>query len=70
MVINLEKFHGFPNDENIWDLSDPNIPPMYTDGNPEIQRAEIQVNIEQQVHLNDKIVFVLKPGLIFFSLFF
>ena len=43
---------------------------MYTDGNPEIQRAEIQVNIEQQVHLNDKIVFVLKPGLIFFLFVF
>ena len=46
LLINLDKFHGFPNHENIWDLSDPNIPPMYTDGNPEIQRAEIQVNID------------------------
>ena len=43
---------------------------MYTDGNPEFQRPEIQVNIEQQVQLNDKIVFALKPGLIFFSVFF
>ena len=42
---------------------------MYTDGNPEIQRTEIQVNIEQQVHLNDNIVFALKSGLIIFSLF-
>ena len=42
---------------------------MYTDGNPEIQRTEIQVNIEQQVHLNDNIIFVLKSGFIIFSFF-
>ena len=58
---------NFNNMDSIWNLSDSNIPSMYIDGNPEVQRSEIQINVEQQMQLNSEIIFSLEKGkLIFF----
>jgi len=52
----------FDNQSNIWDLSDSNVSSMYVDQNPEVQRSEIQINIQQQIQLNSEIVFSLQKG--------
>ena len=44
---------------------------MYIEENPEIQRSEIQINVQQQIQLNSEIVFSLQKGkLIYFLLIF
>jgi len=60
----------FDNQSNIWDLSDSNISSMYVDQNPEVQRSEIQINVQQQIHLNSEIVFSLQKGKFNFFLLF
>jgi hypothetical protein len=53
----------FPNNENIWKLSDPTIPTMYISGdNHEFERpANIQINLKQQIQLSSEVIFVFKP---------
>jgi len=61
----------FNNQSNIWNLSDLNVFSMYIEENPEIQRSEIQINVQQQIQLNSEIVFSLQKGkLIYFLLIF
>ena len=61
----------FNNQSNIWNLSDLNVYSMYIEENPEIQRSEIQINVQQQIQLNSEIVFSLQKGkLIYFLLIF
>ena len=52
----------FNNQSNIWDLSDSNVSSIYIDENPEVQRSEIQINVQQQIQLNSEIVFSLQKG--------
>ena len=58
----------FDNQSNIWDLSDSNVSSMYVDQNPEVQRSEIHVNVQQQIQLNSEIVFSLQKGKFIFFL--
>ena len=63
----LDSMIKFNNQSNIWDLSDSNVSSIYIDENPEVQRSEIQINLEQQMQLNSEIIFSLEKGkLIFF----
>ena len=59
---------AFSSIENIWDISFPNIPQMNSFENevhPQFERpAQIQINMEQQVHLSSQVVFSLKPGIL------
>ena len=52
----------------IWDISSLNIPHMNTFEDRvhfQFERpAQIQVNMEQQVHFNSQVVFSLKPGIL------
>ena len=48
---------------NIWNLNDAGIPPIYETGNYNFKcPANIQVNLEEQIQLSNKIVFALQPG--------
>jgi hypothetical protein len=53
----------FRNNNNIWDLTGDDIPPMYSRGTTHSfeRRAIVQVNVEEQIHLSE-IVFSLKTG--------
>jgi hypothetical protein len=59
--------YQFPDPLNIWNISTSSIPPIYsTEGNYEFKRpAQIIVNVEQQIHLSNEIVFALIPGIYF-----
>ena len=58
----------FSTNENIWDISVPNIPQMniFEDKvHAQFERpAQIQVNMEQQVHFSSQVVFSLKSGIL------
>jgi len=64
----LDSMIKFNNQSNIWNLSDSNVSSMYVEENPEIQRSEIQINIQQQIQLNSEIVFSLQKGKFIFFL--
>ena len=59
---------AFSSIENIWDISFSNIPQINSfedKAYPQFERpAQIQVNMEQQVHLSSQVVFSLKPGIL------
>jgi hypothetical protein len=63
----IELMYQFPDLLHIWNISTPSIPPIYiTEENYEFAKpAQIVVNVEQQIHLSNEIVFALKKGSFF-----